>query len=152
MPLFLLISLHTGARKSAVLGLKWSDIDLKRGFINYKRGEVSKIKGRSIVPISQRLMTTLKWAKKYGTDIGYVFPNKKGHIKDIKKAFNTLKNKADMPHIFPHVLRHTFATWEVISDTPIHAVAKMMGHTTSNMVEKTYGHLSPNYLKERKSR
>ena len=44
-----------------------------------------------------------------------------------------------------HILRHTFASHAVMNGTPLIVVARNLGHTTSRMVEKYYGHLAPSY-------
>lgn len=45
-----------------------------------------------------------------------------------------------------HVLRHTWASLTVMNGAPLLVVAKNMGHTTTRMVEKHYGHLAPSYM------
>jgi integrase len=45
-----------------------------------------------------------------------------------------------------HGLRHTWASHAVMNGTPLMVVAKNLGHTSTKMVEKHYGHLAPNYI------
>jgi integrase len=47
-----------------------------------------------------------------------------------------------------HTLRHTYATHRVMAGMPLIAVANVLGHTTTRMVERHYGHLSPSYIRE----
>jgi integrase len=44
-----------------------------------------------------------------------------------------------------HVLRHTWASLTVMGGAPLLVVARALGHTTTRMVEKHYGHLAPSY-------
>jgi integrase len=53
--------------------------------------------------------------------------------------------KIDPPINF-HGLRHTWASQAVMNGMPLIVVAKNLGHTTTRMVEKHYGHLAPSYL------
>jgi integrase len=47
-----------------------------------------------------------------------------------------------------HTLRHTYASHRVMSGMPLIAVANVLGHSDTRMVEKHYGHLSPSYIRE----
>lgn len=44
------------------------------------------------------------------------------------------------------VLRHTWASLTVMNGAPLLVVAKNMGHSTTRMVERHYGHLAPSYV------
>ncbi|WP_369723877.1 tyrosine-type recombinase/integrase [Bradyrhizobium sp. LLZ17] len=45
-----------------------------------------------------------------------------------------------------HVLRHTWASHAVMNGVPLMVVAKNLGHSTTRMVEKHYGHLAPSFV------
>ena len=47
-----------------------------------------------------------------------------------------------------NVLRHSYASHRVMAGMPLIAVANVLGHSTTRMVEKHYGHLSPSYIRE----
>jgi Phage integrase family len=51
-----------------------------------------------------------------------------------------------VPPINFHGLRHTWASHAVMNGMPLIVVAKNLGHTTTRMVEKHYGHLAPSYV------
>jgi site-specific recombinase XerD len=46
-----------------------------------------------------------------------------------------------------HTLRHTCASWFVMSGVDLYTVKNIMGHSTIAMTER-YAHLAPNYLKK----
>jgi integrase len=50
------------------------------------------------------------------------------------------------PPINFHGLRHTWASHAVMNGVPLMVVAKNLGHSTTRMVEKHYGHLAPSYV------
>jgi integrase len=50
------------------------------------------------------------------------------------------------PAIGIHQLRHTWASLSVMNDVPLLVVAKNLGHTSTTMVERHYGHLAPSYV------
>jgi integrase len=51
-----------------------------------------------------------------------------------------------IPPINFHGLRHTWASHAVMNGMPVLVVAKNLGHTSTRMVEKHYGHLAPSYV------
>ena len=55
--------------------------------------------------------------------------------------------KIDPPVGF-HQLRHTYASLAVMNGTPLMVVAHALGHSSTRMVEKHYGHLSQSYVAE----
>ena len=52
------------------------------------------------------------------------------------------------PPIGFHGLRHTWASLAVMKGMPLMVVAKNLGHTSTAMVEKHYGHLTQSYVVE----
>ena len=87
-PLFILIGLYTGQRKEALLSLRWSQVDLETGRINYNPpGRRQTNKRRPHVPIAPRLLPHLRRARRRGTDLGFVINRDGGRLGDIKKGF-----------------------------------------------------------------
>ena len=58
----------------------------------------------------------------------------------------TNKRAKISPPINFHGLRHTWASHAVMNGMPLLVVAKNLGHTSTRMVEKHYGHLAPSYV------
>ncbi|WP_417790325.1 tyrosine-type recombinase/integrase [Terasakiella pusilla] len=161
LPLFILLAIYTGQRKEAILSLRWPQIDLERGLIDFNpAGRKRTKKGRPIIKIPRRLMTFLKLARQRGTDTGYVVNNQGKPIKDIKKSFknaavdagfiveehiNDKGEKVYKTDVTPHVLRHTCASWLVQKGVSFAKVAAYLGHDDSRTTEKIYAHHAPDY-------
>jgi integrase len=58
----------------------------------------------------------------------------------------TNKRAKISPPINFHGLRHTWASHAVMNGMPLLVVAKNLGHASTRMVEKHYGHLAPSYV------
>src|SRR5205085_302848 len=56
--------------------------------------------------------------------------------------------RAAIEHCSPNDLRRTFATWLRRSGVSPDLIAPAMGHADSRMVERVYGRLSPEQLRE----
>lgn len=140
-----LFALHTGARRKEVYNVKWNDVDLNNEVIKLER------KGGKIghVYMSEKLLCMLK-DRKLKAKSEYVFPGNNGNcrviapltvfLKVTKELFN--KNVPVKDRVTFHTLRHTFASWLVMNNTPLYHVAQLMGHSTTKMTER-YAHLSP---------
>ena len=108
LPLFILLGLYTGARKEAILSLRWPQVDFQRGLIDFNPpGRKRTGKGRPIIPIPRRLMTFLRLARKRGTETGHVIAVPRtvvdGNgdkriirqaVKDVKKGFHAAACRA----------------------------------------------------------
>ena len=72
LPLYILIGLYTGARPGAILSMRWPQVDLERGRIDFqptggRRTNKRKVRGQ---PIPERLLPFLRRARQRGTDRG----------------------------------------------------------------------------------
>ncbi len=138
-----IVALHTGMRKSEILGLKWHDIDIKRNIIHLsdtKNGEKRE------VPMNEVAQKTIIGVLKH-PDSQYIFCNKDGQpYGDIKKSFLTALDKSDIINFHFHDLRHTFASQLVMSGVDLNTVRELLGHKSLEMTLR-YSHLSPDHKK-----
>ena len=64
---------------------------------------------------------------------------------DVKNAFQTALEAADIKDFTWHDLRHTFASWLIMKGASLRSVAELLGHRGLRMAMR-YAHLSPAYL------
>ena len=146
LPLFILLGLYTGARKGAILSLRWPQVDLERGRIDFNPpGQPQTAKRKPVIPIPRRLMTFLRLARARGSDLGYVVHRDGKPIGNVVRAFNTACARAGLAEVTPHTLRHTAGTWMAQHGVPLWDIAGYLGHSHERMTE-LYSHHSPNYL------
>jgi integrase len=138
-----IVALNTGMRRGEILSLRWQDIDFKRGIIyilNTKNGEKREI------PINEAVKTALIRAPR-NPNGPYVFCHKDGKpINDIKKTFWTAMKKAGIIGFRFHDLRHTFASYLVMSGVDLNTVRELLGHKSLEMTLR-YSHLSQDHKK-----
>jgi integrase len=145
---FVLIGLHTGSRAGVLRSLEWSWIDLERGQMRRRAPRAAEIKNKKAPPIRipRKLLHFLRRWKR--TDAGrtkYVVHYNGAQIKrDVQTAWRNAKERAGLPWLHPHILRHTAATWRVQRGISPWEVAGFLGMTVK-VLEATYGHHSPDY-------
>lgn len=137
------IALNTGMRRGELLGLKWRDIDIKRGVItlwNTKNGEKRE------VPINEQVKTALiRTRKNPGSE--YVFCNQDGTpFTQNRKSFCTALRKSGIKDFKFHDLRHSFASHLVMAGVDLNTVREILGHKSLQMTLR-YSHLSPDHKK-----
>lgn len=74
-----------------------------------------------------------------------MFPWRGKPVSEIKSAWKTAVTKSGIPHVRWHDMRHTWASWHVMSGTPIEVLQKLGGWADLKMVLR-YAHLAPDHL------
>ena len=150
LPLFVLLALYTGARKNAILTLRWTQVDLVRGRINFADGTTTN-KRRAHIPIPRPLLTFLRLARRRGSDLGYVVHDKGVRIKDIgdgrNGSFGRACERAELVDVTPHTLRHTCGTWLAQRGVDLHQIGGWLGHSDARTTA-LYAHHHPDYQEE----
>jgi integrase len=147
LPLFILLGLYTGARKEAILSLRWSQVDLVAGRINYNvPGFRQTKKRRAHIPIPAKLLTHLRQASRRGVEMSFVVGMGGKRIGDVKRGFASACRRAGLKHVTPHTLRHTAATWLMQRGVNVWDAAGYLGMSPETL-QKVYGHHHPDYLK-----
>jgi integrase len=128
-------------RRGEILGLKWHDIDYKRGIITLldtKNGQKRE------VPMSETVKNTVIQVRKH-PESPYVFCNELGQGRhDVRKSFATALKKSGIIGFRFHDLRHTFASQLVMSGIDLNTVRELLGHKDITMTLR-YSHLAPRH-------
>jgi len=103
-------------------------------------------KRRAIVPVNDRLRPVLECARMAATS-DWVIEHGSMPVGSIMTGFRAAARRAGLSGIPPHVLRHTAVTWMVQENVPMQMIARFAAMSVE-MVEKRYGHHSPDYLRQ----
>jgi integrase len=145
--LFITLAIATGARMSAILQLKWEQVDFKGRTIDFNaRGREQTNKRRPIVRMNDKAFAALEEAA-CGSMSDHVIEWDGKPVKSIKKAIRSAAERSGFA-CSPHVFRHTAAVWMAQADVPMQKIAQFMGHTSTRVTERTYARYSPSFLKD----
>lgn len=145
--LFIELGLHTMQRTSAILTLKWTQVDFDRKRIDFRGDAPVTRKGRAIVRMDDHLAAALLAARRIArTD--YVIEYGGRPVKDISGAFGEACKAARLDGVTPHTLRHTSASWQLERGVELRKVSRMLAHSSERTTEKTYAHRIPGYQLE----
>ncbi len=100
-------------------------------------------------PLSPMVIEILTTMAKEKSNSPYLFPGKvKGQpLKDIKKSWATIRQRAELKDFTIHDLRHTYASHLVSSGLSLSIVGKLLGHTQASTTQR-YAHLADEPLRE----
>ncbi|MCY2928592.1 MAG: site-specific integrase [Planctomycetota bacterium] len=168
-----LCGFRTGMRMGELLGLAWEDVDFEGKCINLRRSwshnrfsTPKTHKGRVVdlsdqlarVLLDHRQALLLKFKGKLravpvpagmaeGESINVVFPYFTGRQIDPswfrRVAWRRLFEKANVPQVRIHDMRHTFASLLLQQGESLHYVKEQLGHSSIQTTVDVYGHLAP---------
>ena len=158
---FYYIALATGLRRGELLGLKWQDIDFENGILHIHR-QVSRIDGEVVeaplktknsyrnVAIGADAVEILK-AQKEKMQSDYVFPSPTGgpiSPDSVLHMLHRVLNRAGLPKVRFHDLRHTFATLALQNGVDVKTVSGMLGHYSAGFTLDIYAHVTTTAQKQ----
>ena len=147
------LELATGLRRGELLGLKWDDINLETGVIHVKR-QVARINGEVVeAPLktknSYRTLSigadAVEILKEQRDKVAgeYVFPSPNGgpiSPDSVLHMLHRVLERAGLPKIRFHDLRHTFSTLALQNGVDVKTVSSMLGHYNAGFTLRTYAH------------
>ena len=134
--LWLMIAAYTGANLSELERLDWQDVNLAAGVIRIKG---RKRQGRfRLVPIAAPLRPWLVGARPE-SGRGVIL----GRWGNVRRELDRYADNARVPGFTPNDLRRTFGSWLKQAGVDSKAVADLMGHSSTRMVDLVYGKLTP---------
>lgn len=164
----------TGVRLGEALALRWADIDLVEGHAKIRRAlqrqrgvgmvfvEPKSSRGRRTVPFPPETLTALEahrhdlererqQAAKLWQENDLVFPSPDGRPRDmpyLSFTFHRGLQRAGLPRLRIHDLRHTAATHLLNRHVHPKVVQELLGHSTIAITLDTYSHVMPALAKE----
>ena len=172
-PLFIL-ALHTGLRRSELLGLKWKDVSCENGTVAVTQAVVRvPRKGRVVsapksgrarvvaLPPEAILVLQHHRAKQEARAVqcevptlrsdGFVFSGANGSPlspEAVSGAFRRAADRAGLKDIRFHDLRHTHASLLLSEGVHLKVVSERLGHSGVGIIGDLYSHVMPNLQRD----
>lgn len=161
----IVLAVSTGLRQGELLGLKWVDVDFNTGALHVRRqlgrdGQLSEpktAKGRRKVGLPASAVAALKDQKRRQAETrllmgpqwehnDLVFATHAGRplgCRNVVREFHLLLEKAGLPSVPFHALRHTAASLLLSQGVHPKVVQERLGHSNIAMTLDIYSHLIP---------
>ncbi len=144
---FFITAIHTGARRSEIIGLKWNDVDFKKGVI--KIGKSKTRYGLRQIFMTPNLKQSLRdFRQNHPIEKinGYIFEREgkplsgDGIVRSVfKRALRKAGLRSDLTF---HSIRHSVISLMRQKLFPDYFIKKMVGHSTRGDITNTYTHFT----------
>ena len=144
---WVLLGIVTGARKEEVSGLRWSEVDLKKGWVTFHR--VKNDYKRTVQIEGKALDHLKKWfGQRTRIDVDWVFPGKGlNHADYYRRAWKQARAMAGIEDFTFHGLRHSCASFMAMAGVHPKKASAILGHRQLKSYDR-YTHLHPEDIGE----
>ncbi len=161
------LAVTTGMRQGEIFGLKWSDLQWVSGRL-YVQRQVQQVRGKTwdtvepktrsgkrVIKLGEGTLQKLREHKErqeverkvagdLWQDLDFIFSSSVGtpiDASNLRLDFHKVLDRAGLPKIRFHDLRHTAASLMLNHGVPVIVVSKMLGHSKPSITMDIYGHL-----------
>jgi integrase/recombinase XerC len=143
----------SGLRLAEISSLDRADLDLREGIVDIKKGKGSR---QRIVPVGRKANDAIqRWLKARAlllkSEESALFISQRGqrlsHRAIQQRLAHWAKKQGLNQHVYPHRLRHAFASHLLESSGDIRAVQELLGHANISTTQ-VYTHLDFQHLAE----
>lgn len=134
------LALSTGARRMEIMGLRWPQVDLKRGLITLTETKNGERRALPLAGKALELVRERSKVRRLDTDLLFPGSDPKKPV-DLRAPWETALKVAEIEDFRWHDLRHSAASYLAMNGASLAEIAEVLGHKTLAMV-KRYSHLS----------
>jgi integrase len=134
----------TGARKSEIVTLRWSEVDFERGYLSLADSKT----GAKIVPVGAPAIEVLaRLPRIEGSP--FVFPATSGvnPFQGVDKVWRKVRTLAGFWNLRLHDLRHSYASAGLARGDALPIIGAILGHKDVKTTSR-YAHLAPDPVKK----
>jgi integrase len=130
VPDFIGLALWTAARKSDILGMRWTDLSLSDNRWRVPSPKNNEAYDIALTPEAVEILQ--KRLAQRVNDNPWVFPGsgRSGHVVDLKRRWAALVKRAGLEDLHQHDLRRTNLSWQAAAGTSVQIIQKAGGHKT----------------------
>lgn len=143
----ILMLIYTGARKRNVLEMKWADIDMEAKIWKIPQTKTAKNVTIALVESAMEVLQR-RWEQAENEWVFYSPTSKSGHVEDIKRAWASILEKAQITNLRIHDLRHTLATYLIANGADAFIVQRALTHKSLQSTQ-VYVNLGVEHLRDK---
>lgn len=159
----LVLAITTGLRRAELLALRWQDVGFDAGVVRVERSllrldgqlvfgrpkSASSIRTVPLPPAAQdvlrahRSVIEAESTAEGWQDFGLVFPSRIGtpiEPTNVNRWFRELRERAGIPWLRLHDLRHEFATFMLDQGADLRLIMETLGHSQISVTADLYTH------------
>jgi integrase len=127
---YFLLSLLTGARRSNVLAMQWTDVNLDRAEWRIKDTKNGTPQVVALSPEAEEVLENRKPTE----PSQFVFPGigRAGHLAEPKKGWQRILDRAGIADLRIHDLRRTLGSWQAKTGASMAIIGKSLNHKNPN--------------------
>ena len=131
------LAAFTGMRRGELLGMKWADVDLEHRRLYLRETKNGDLRVIVLNKLAMQVLLSLP------QNDALVFPE----VDPQRLSVETIRlfKRLGIHDASFHSLRHTAASWLVMSGVDLYTTGQILGHRTPRMTQR-YAHLSPQYM------
>jgi integrase len=130
--------IFTGARLGEILTLQWAHVDIERRLLLLPDSKT----GQKPIVLNQQCIEVLQSIPRIANCPWVITGHLDGeHLKSLQPAWDKVRRAAGIPDVRIHDLRHSFASFAVMSGGTLPVIGKLLGHNTP-ITTARYAHLS----------
>ena len=154
-------ALTTGMRPGELIALHWEDIEGDKLHVKYTVSfaggkpilKAPKTKhGKRVIPLPADTVNILRQHREaqglHNLDSHLTFPARTGNFlqhRNLLRALRLYSDKADVPKIRMHDLRHTYASMRIANGADVVRLSRDLGHANASFTLNVYAHLFARY-------
>lgn len=135
------LALSTGMRKTELLTLRWSAVDLARRVITLQETKNGERRSIPLTGAALEALHQLGKVRRLDTDLLFPAQRKPQNPMPIDTVWQIIKRRANLEDFRFHDLRHSCASYLAMSGASLLDIATILGHKTLHMAQR-YSHLS----------
>lgn len=133
----------TGARKSEIAGLRWSEVDIERGYLRLGDSKT----GAKVIPIGAPACEVLaSVAAIQGSPFVFPASSGEGRFQGVERVWQKVRAAAGFPALRLHDLRHSFASVGLARGDALSIIGAILGHADVKTTSR-YAHLADDPVK-----
>ena len=134
----------TGARKSEIAGLCWSEVDLERGYLRLGESKT----GAKVIPIGSPAVGVLAGVTAIEGS-PFVFPasSGEGRFQGVERIWRKVRVDGGLPKLRLHDLRHSFASLGLARGDALPVIGAILGHADVKTTSR-YAHLADDPVRQ----